>query len=119
MDSNILCIASSINRLADSLSVAFHSKVLYSNFPSSGLLVTAATATAADENQDDQQQDHTDEDEEDGKRGFVPVRPEEVFGLQSGKHIVELILNLVSNVSQIHGCKLRSTDFLLFFLPGS
>lgn len=44
----------------------------------------------------------TDEDEEDCKRGDVPVRLEELLGLQSGNHIVELILELLLQVPRPH-----------------
>lgn len=40
----------------------------------------------------------TDEDEEHCKRGDVPVRLEKLLGLQPGHHILELILQLLSQV---------------------
>lgn len=74
-----------------------------SNLPFSRFaLITATAAAAADEDQDDHQQNHTDEDEEDCKRGDVPVRLEEVLGLQSGDHILKLILKLLLDVPLIH-----------------
>lgn len=91
------------------------SHVLYADLLSPRLLIiTAAAAATADEDQDDQQQNHTDEDEEDCKRGDVPVRLEQLLGLQSGNHIVELVAELLLQVAPHDSACKESLVFSLF-----
>lgn len=72
--------------------------------PSRLIIITATTAAAANQHQDEQQQDHPNEDEKEGKEGNVPVRLEELSGLESAENIVDLLLHLLLQTAPLHLC---------------
>lgn len=95
--------------------IILHRHVLDANSLSARffIITAAAAAATADEDEEDQQQNHTDEDKKNGKRNNVPVRLEELLGLQSRNHIVELILQLLLQVPRLHRCICCTRTLLL------